>query len=173
MVIKTPNVTYTKRKAEPDASDYTRYAEVIDSYREFLKKTALAEDISLGRGHRSVPTDWRDLLEWVRDPKNLDAFAESFRRTCSGFVSTNRLFAVCSGPIYYDWSAVLSMMKTSEEVMSNALCFLEIGHQGRLQAEAEELEDILGLLKDLRERLQYAELPGRPLSGKDLSQEAV
>ena len=174
-VIKTPNVKSTKRKPEPDGSDYERYAEIITAYRELLKKTALAEDIALGRGRSKVPKKKEELLEWVQNPDNLDAVAESFRRTCSGYVSTGRLFAVCSGPVSFDWPTVLSMLKTSEDVLRGALAFVDIGHRGKLREEAEELEDLLKRIGAVRERIQYADLmgslspPPKDLSG-DLSE---
>ena len=90
---------------------------MITAYREFLKTTALADGIHIGRGRGQVPKKREDLLRWVREPGNLDIVAESFRRTCSGYVSTGRLFSVCSGPVSFDWPAVISMLKTSEDAM--------------------------------------------------------
>lgn len=146
-----------------------------------MKKTALAEDINLGRGRSKVPKKKDELLKWVQNPENLDAVAESFRRTCSGYVSTGRLFAVCSGPIYFDWPTVLSMLQTCEDDLRGVLAFVDIGHRGKLREEAEDLEEVLKKIEDVRGRIQYADLMGSlapppkdlrgDLSGED-SQEA-
>lgn len=106
-----------------------------------MRKTALAEDITLGQGRGSVPKDYGALLIWVQDPKNLDKVADSFRRTCSGYVSTARLFAVTSGPLYLDWPAVLSIMEAAEGCINRALAFIDIGQKGKLKAQAEALEE--------------------------------
>ena len=124
-VIITPNVTKpmknradVRRKPRPEASDLERYANVIKTYRELLRLSALSDDIRIGRhGRCVVPEDRGELLEWVASPKNLDLVAESFRRVCSGYVSTGRLFAVDSGVFYVDWPAISSMLQTCEDTL--------------------------------------------------------
>ena len=96
-----------------------------------------------------MPRDYGALLIWVQNPKNLDKVADSFRRTCSGYVSTARLFAVTSGPLYLDWPAVISIMESAEASINRALAFIDIGQKGKLKKQAEALEEARELVHDV------------------------
>lgn len=135
------------RKEKTDLADLERYADIITAYRELLRLSALEDDIRPGRGHKAPPHDRDKLIEWVKDPVNLDLTAEAFRRVCSGYVSTGRLFAVQSGPYYMDWPAVLSMLKTAYDVLYGVYVFMEISGRGKLAEEVEELDKILDTIK--------------------------
>lgn len=85
----------TNRKPEPDASDYERFADVIEAYRAFIRLTAIAPDIELRRTRARVPKDRDELLKWVQDPEHLELAAASMRRTfTSCYASTGKLFCV-------------------------------------------------------------------------------
>lgn len=166
----TPNVKTDKstdkvrdlvryRKPKVELSDLERYADIITAYRELLSLSALAPDIQFGKpGPSAVPRDRERLLKWVEDPVNLDKVAESFRRTCSGFVSTGRLFAVQSGPFYMDWPAVVSMLKTGYDALYGAAVFMDISGRGKLAEEVEALNDCLEVVKQIQDSLRLADL---------------
>jgi len=170
LVIYTPNVKKTiARKEKPDLSDFERYADVITAYREFLKTTALADDIYLPSSRKKVPVAREDLVKWVQHSANLDFVAESFRRTCSGYVSTSLLFCVRSGKVYLDWPAVLSMLLTLEDVLRSVIAYMDIGGKGALSDEVEDLDEILTKIKEIRESVTLkdllASLPSGDLRG--------
>jgi len=124
-----------------------------------LRMSALAPDIELGlRGRCVVPQDRRDLIEWVQDPEHLDLVTEAFRRVCSGFVSTARLFGIHAGPFYMDWSAVASMLKTGYDSVYGASMFMEISGKGRLSEECDKLERALELIKEVQDSVLLADM---------------
>ena len=148
-----------RRKDKVELSDLDRYADIIMAYRELLSLSALDDDIRIGqRGRCTVPKERAALLKWVESPKNLDLVAESFRRTCSGFVSTGRLFAVRSGPFYMDWPAVLSMLRTSYDTLYSAMVFTNMAGRGALEEEAAKLDEALSLIKEVEDSVRLADL---------------
>ena len=146
------------RKEKIDLTDLERYADIITAYRELLRLSALEDDIRVGSGHRSPPQDREALIEWVKDPVNLDLTTEAFRRVCSGYVSTGRLFAVQSGPFYMDWSAVLSMLRTAYETLYGAYVFMDISGRGKLSEEVEALDDCLEVIKQVEDSVRLSDL---------------
>lgn len=144
-----------RRKDKVELSDLERYADIITAYRELLSLSALDEDIRIGQhGRCTVPRDRDKLLQWVADPKNLDLVAEAFRRVCSGYVSTGRLFAVRSGPFYMDWPAVASMLRTSYDTLYSACVFMNISGLGVLDEEAERLDGALKTIKEVEDSVR-------------------
>ena len=137
------------RKERADLSDLERYADVITAYRELLKKTALEDDINLQSTRCVVPQDREALLEWVADPKNLDLVAAAFRRVCSGYVSTGRLFAVQCGAALTDWAAVLDCIAAAERSLTTAYSFMTIG-RGRPISEASKVKEALKIIGEVR-----------------------
>jgi len=140
-----------------ELSDLERYADIIETYRQLLSLSALEDDIHFSRGCKTPPHDRAKLIEWVKDPVNLDHVAEAFRRVCSGYVSTGRLFAVQSGPFYMDWPAVLSMLKTAYETLYGVYIFMDISGHGKLAAEVEALDRALDLIKEVEASGKLAE----------------
>lgn len=179
-MIKTPNVRKSqkneeegsgpvyRRKALPDPEDYERYADIIEAYRELLRLSALAPEIKLADNRRKVPEDRRELLRWVSKPGNLELVAESFRRTCSGYVSAGRLFSINHGPVVRDWAAIISMVRTAEEDLRNCSAFVEISGRGELDPQVERLRRALSEVAAVREDLLSldgrGELPPMPPS---------
>lgn len=146
------------RKERPDLSDLERYADIITAYRDLLKLSALEPDIiTASRGRYCTPPEDRDkLLKWVEDPKNLDRVAEAFRRVCSGYVSTNRLFAVRSGPLYYDWPAVLSILETGIKDIGMATGHIEMLGRTRTVEAVDRLEAVMDELRQIKEALSLS-----------------
>lgn len=180
-MIKTPNVNKShkiegeisapayRRKALPDPEDLERYANVITVYRQLLKLSALAPEIKLGdNNRRKVPEDREELLRWVSDMDNLELVAESFRRTCSGYVTAGRLFAINHGPITRDWPVIISMVRTAEDLLRNCRAIVEISGRGELDPQVAQLRDALSYVAAVREDLQVldsrGELPPMPPS---------
>lgn len=177
-MIKTPNVntslnekekseTRYRRKPLPDPEDLERYADVILTYRQLLKLSALAEDIGVGPQRRyRVPQEREELLKWVSKMENLDLVAESFRRTCSGYVTSERLFAINHGPFTRDWPAIISIVRTAETDLKNSAAFVEISGRGRLYPQVEKLTEALNIVRDVIAQLEdlqsKKELPGLP-----------
>lgn len=149
---------FRTRKDSVELSDLERYADIITAYRELLRLSALDEDIRIGRGRAQVPKERDKLLKWVEDPVNLDLVAESFRRVCSGYVSTGRLFAVSSGPFYMDWPAVVSMLKTGYDALYGASVFMDISGRGKLAEEVDEIEDCLEVIKQVQDSINLANM---------------
>ena len=133
----------TKRKEKPDASDFERYADIIEAYRAFIRLTAIDYDLHLCGGPRRIPEARADLVKWVKDPDNLDAVARAVRRNMSVYVSTGRLFAVQSGPLVMDWPAVGSMISHAQDVLKGALAFIEISGRGQFDDLIAHIEDAL------------------------------
>lgn len=124
-----------------------------------MSLSALDDDIHLGKvGNYSVPHDRDKLIKWVKNPEHLDLVTESFRRVCSGYVSTGRLFSICAGPYYLDWPAVLSMLKTAYSTLYGAYNFVDIGGHGKLSEEAEKLDKALDLIKEVEESISLARM---------------
>jgi len=134
------------RKPAAEASDYERYADIIEAYRAFIGLTAIDCDIHLGRGIRRIPDGRADLIEWVKNPDNLDAVARAVRRNMSVYVSTGRLFAIQYGPASMDWPAVGSMISHAEDVLRGALAFLDISGRGNFDDLIGRIEDALNLI---------------------------
>lgn len=138
------------RKERPDLSDLERYADVITAYRELLKLTALEEDINLQSTRCVVPKGRAALIEWVADPKNLDLVAAAFRRVCSGYVSTGRLFAVQCDGICTDWAAVLDSLDAAERSLTTAYTFMTMG-RGKLPiSEAARIKEALEIIGEVK-----------------------
>ena len=159
MVIYTPNCKEPNekgrprsrlRKERPDQSDLERYADIVTAYRELLKLSALEDDINLHAQRVIVPHDRAQLLEWVAEPKNLDLVAAAFRRACSGYVSTGRLFAVQSGPICTDWAAVSDSLEAAERSLRTAYTFLSMGKERKALAEVGRIKEALEILEEVR-----------------------
>lgn len=172
-MIKTPNVRKSqkieeeasgpvyRRKPLPDPEDLERYADIITVYRELLRLSALAPEIKLGdNNRRKVPEDREDLLQWVSNTDNLELVAESFRRTCSGYVTAGRLFAINHGPVTRDWPVIISMVRTAEDLLRNCRAIVEISGRGELDPQVERLREALSYVAEVREDLQSLDSRG-------------
>ena len=169
-MINTPNVKKTDKKGrypirprreKEEAEEYERYADIITAYRDLLSMTALDEDIRIGwRGRCKVPHERDKLIEWVKVPRNLDLVAEAFRRVCSGYVSTGRLFAISCGPVYTDWPAVISMIQTAEGCLMSACAFMDISGAGKLSEETAKLDEALKTIREVMDSVQWADMMG-------------
>lgn len=127
--------------------------------------------ITASRGrYCSPPKDREKLLQWVEDPTNLDRVAEAFRRVCSGYVSTNRLFAVQSGPLYYDWPAVISMLETGIKDIGLATGHIEMLGRSRTAEVVDRLEAAVKELRDIKEALSLSYTLGSlPMDARPIS----
>ena len=112
--------------------------------------TAIDYDLNLNNARRKVPDDRAKLLEWVKNPDNLDAVARAVRRQMSVYVSTGRLFAIQHGPIKMDWPAVADMITHAEDVLKGAAAFLNIGTAGPFDDSIQSIRDAVALLEDAR-----------------------
>lgn len=124
-----------------------------------MSLSALDDDIRLKHGSANVPHERDKLIEWVKNPVNLDMVTEAFRRVCSGYVSTGRLFAVSSGPFYLDWPAVISQLATGYSSIYSASVFMDISGKGRvLTEEVEKLNRALDLIKEVQDSVSLADM---------------